>query len=426
MTTTYDFHHAVYYDAADVREERDRVFDLCHGCRLCWNICPSFVSLFDLIDNVRGDDPKALTEAEHDRVVDECYQCKLCYLKCPYVPPHEWELDFPRLMLRSLASRTKQDGVGVTKRFLAATDFVGKAATMAAPLANAANRSGLARGVMQRTIGVAKDRLLPDYAKVRFSKWYRGHRRARVSPAEPDAPKVALFPTCIVEYQQPEIGKDTVAVYEHNGIDVSVPDGLVCCGMPWLDAGDVGKFAEHAAKNVPVLARAVAEGRDIVVPQPTCGYVIKKEYGDVLGCDEARTVAGSTYDVCEYLVRLNKEGKLKTEFPGEVHDKITWHVPCHLRAQQIGPKSRDLMALTGAEVNVVERCAGIDGTWGYRKENYELAREVAQPMAEAIKAAGAVVAGDCHLAGTAITQETGRVAVHPIQILARAYGLTQD
>ncbi len=333
MTTTYSPQHPAYFDRADARAERDRVFDLCHGCRLCWNICPSFVSLFDLIDNVRGDDPMALTDSEHDRIVDECYQCKLCYLKCPYVPPHDWDLDFPRLMLRSLAARTEHDGVGVTKRFLAATDFVGKAATMAAPIANAMNHSGLARGVMQATLGVAKDRLLPDYAKVRFSKWFRRRDRERAAEAGSDAAvagdaaKVALFPTCIIEYQQPEIGKDAVAVYEHNGIDVSLPDGLVCCGMPWIDAGDIGKFTEHAQKNIGVLSRAVAEGRDIVVPQPTCGYVLKKEYPDLLGSQEAREVAAKTFDVCEYLVRRSKEGKVSTEFPGEVHGEITWHVP---------------------------------------------------------------------------------------------------
>jgi Fe-S oxidoreductase len=195
--------------------------------------------------------------------------------------------------------------------------------------------------------------------------------------------------------------------------------------MPWLDAGDVDKFEEHARTNVGVLADAVRAGRDVVVPQPTCGYVLKNEYPDFLGTDDARMVAEHTFDSSEYLVRAHKAAPLDTDFSaGSTYDTITWQVACHYRAQQIGPKSRDLMKLTGAKVTMIERCSAIDGTWGLRAENVEMARRVAKPLMEAVdKADTDLVAGDCHLANTAMVEATGKVPSHPLQVLARAYGL---
>ncbi|MBI4730144.1 MAG: 4Fe-4S dicluster domain-containing protein [Acidobacteria bacterium] len=417
ITTTYDPEHPAYRDSADVRAERDRVFDLCHGCRLCWNLCPSFGTLLRAIDEHHDGDVAALTDAEHDLVVDQCYQCKLCLLKCPYVPPHEWQLDFPRLMLRSVAARgRKARGFG---RLMASTDRLGRMATRVAPLANAMLRNRAARALMERTAGVARHRALRPYARTRFSTWFRRHKT-------PAPQEISLFPTCLVEYQAPAIGKDFVRVCERNRVGVALPEGTVCCGMPWLDLGDVERFLEAARRNVAVLEREVAAGRDIVVLQPTCGYVLKKEYPQYLGTEAARAVAARTLDASEYLMRLHAEGRLAVDFPGAQHETITWHRPCHLRAQATGYKGRDLMALTGARVSVVDGCSGIDGMWGYRVENVEMARAVAAPLAKAIeKAGGAVVAGDCHLANGAIEEETGRRPLHPVQIIARAYGIPE-
>lgn len=433
MTTTYDPRHPAYRDEADLRGELTRVFDLCHGCRLCWNLCPSFGSLFDLID-ARDGEVGELTHTEQDRVVAECYQCKLCYVKCPYVPPHEWQLDFPRMMLRATAVRHQQRGLDVSNQFLGRTDLLGRVSTTAAPLLNriTGTPGSLPRRVMERTVGIAADRVLPPYARERFSTWWR--KRAR--PAMPTADRrVAVFTTCLVEYQDPTIGHDLVKVYERNGVACDVPDGTVCCGMPWLDGGDVDAFLQQAQRNVAALAPAVRGGADVVVPQPTCGYVLKREYPAYVGGEDARLVAEHTYDVAEYLMRVHKARGLDTSFPGEVPESITWHAPCHLQAQRIGHKSRELLQLTGATVTVVQKCSGVDGTWGYRAENYELARQVAQPLGEAVRtqvgaAAGAgvshLVAGDCHLANGAITQETGQVPVHPVQVLARAYGIAPE
>ena len=426
MTTTYDPKVAAYYDEADLRGELTRVYDLCHGCRLCFNLCPSFPSLFDAVDRHDGD-VEALSKAEQDKVVDECYQCKLCYVKCPYVPPHEWKLDFPRLMLRAQAVRREQGGVDLTDQFLGRTDMMGKLSTATAPLVNkvTGTPNSLSRRLMEKTVGIAADRLLPPYAKQRFSTWFK----RRNTPFLRNRRKsVALFPTCLVEYQNPAIGKDLVKVYERNGLECELPKGQVCCGMPWLDGGDVKKFVEQGKQNVEVLARAVREGKDIVAPQPTCTYVLKKEYPGYIGGADADLVAEHTYDVAEYLWKLHKEeGALDTDFTGEVPEEVAYHVACHLQAQNIGLKSRDLMKLTGTKITLVNRCSGIDGTWGYRQENYELARKVAQPLKQALDDATAeVVTGDCHLANGAITQETGRTPMHPIQLVARAYGIPDE
>ncbi|MDQ1533017.1 MAG: glycerol-3-phosphate dehydrogenase subunit [Actinomycetota bacterium] len=416
-----------YLDADAAREERDRTFRICSDCRICVKLCPSFKSLFRMIDDRGGNEvAHELGTAEHDQVVDECYQCKLCFVVCPYTPDQEqdWVIDFPRLMLRSLAIHQTEGKVDRSASLLARTDLQGKVATTFAPVVNRVNRIGLVRSAMEKTTGIAKVRMLPTYARERFSRWFG--RRGRLTHGGPRG-TVAMFPTCLVEYQEPAIGKALVGVYEHNGFACELPAGQVCCGMPWLDAGDVEKFREHAERNVAALLPAVRAGQAVVVPQPTCAYVLKNEYPDFLGTDEARLVAENTYDSSEYLIARHREEQLDTEFTGTTYKTITWQSACHYRAQHIGPKSRDLMALTGASVSIVERCSAIDGTWGLRAENVEMAKRVAKPLMDAVtKSQAELIAGDCHLANTAIDEGTGKKPVHPLQVLARAYGIEEE
>lgn len=434
MTITYDPDHPAYFDEADLRGELTRVYDLCHGCRLCLSLCPSFPTMFNLIDAKDGD-VAALTSQEQDEVVDECYQCKLCYIKCPYIPPHEWQLDFPRLMLRAEAVKNKTGGTlrgKLATQALGRTDLLGRVGTASAPVVNAmtGKPGSIVRKMMDKTIGIASERLLPPYARVRFSTWFK-KRVARSGEllGRSEQAKVVIFPTCMVEYQNPDVGKDLVAVYEHNGVNCQLAEGVGCCGAPWLHSGEFEPFRKQAARNVAALADVVRQGRDVVVPQPTCGYVLKRDYPEYLGTDEARLVAEHTYDAAEFVWRLHKaeETSIDTEFKGEVPEKTAYHAPCHLQAQNIGLRSRDLIKLTGTQVILVQKCSGIDGTWGLRSENYELARKVAQPLREAIERAEPdAVVGDCHLANGAIAQETGRNALHPLQFIARAYGITAD
>lgn len=435
MTTTYDPFEPAYWDEADLRQEMDRVFDLCHGCRLCFKFCTAFPTMFEVIDRDPEQRSETMTPAEQDQVVDECFNCKLCgELNCPYVPgQHEWALDFPRLMLRAEAVRNrnrKKTAVKAiaTEQFLGRTDLLGKVATRTAPLVNklTGTPGSLPRKVMAKTVGIASERVLPPYVKERFSTWFKKRARLRFEQRQG---KVALFSTCLVEYQHPEIGKDTVRVYERNGIECNLPEGQVCCGAPWLHSGDVDSFRRQAEKNIRVLAAAVRDGHDIVVPQPTCGFVLKKDYVDYVGGPDAELVAGNTYDAAEYLVKVHKAPgtSLDTDFTGEVPETVTYHAACHLRAQNVGLRSRDLMKLTGTKVTVVAQCSGIDGTWGYREENYDIARGIGGKLGKAIEKAGNdTIAGDCSLANGGIVQETGKEPVHPISFVARAYGIPED
>jgi glycerol-3-phosphate dehydrogenase subunit C len=430
VTTTYDPRHPAYFDEADLRGELARVYDLCHGCRLCFNLCPAFPTLFEAVDAHDGAVGE-LGPAEQDKVVDECYQCKLCYLKCPYVPPHEWRLDFPRLMMRAHAVRVARARRPVTERLadelLGRTDLVGRLSTKAAPLVNAlTGRAGsLPRRAMQAAVGVHAERVLPPYAKQRFSSWFGRRERP---PLESPVAEVALFPTCFLEYMEPAIGRDLVGVLERNKVACTLAPHTRCCGAPWLHAGEVARFVKQAGHNVALLAGEVRAGREVVVGQPTCAYVIRKDYPLYAPGPDADLVAAHAFDASEFLMIQHRRegGGLDTDFTGRVPQSIVYHLACHLRAQNVGFKGRDLMALTGAKVALIERCSGVDGTWGYRAENYELSRRVARPLARDLDSSPAeVVCGDCHLANTAITQETGRRPLHPVQLLARAYGLAE-
>ena len=434
MTITYDPHHPKYLDEADVREELTRVYDLCHGCRLCFKFCSSFPSLFEMIDVHDDQDAGKLTPAQQDRVIDECFQCKLCYINCPYIPgQHEWELDFPRLMLRADAMRRANGQVPARKKIttgvMGHTDLLGKVATTTAPIANkamGAKPGTIVRKVIEKTAGVSSQRVLPPFSRTRFTTWFKRRTALRVGKRQG---QVAVFPTCLVEYQQPQIGHDLVKVYERNGIECTLADTTACCGAPYLHSGDVKTFTKVATENVKALADTVRRGNDIVVPQPTCSYVLKKDYVDYVGGPDAELVSKHTYDAAEYLMKVHKgeDTSLDTEFEGQVPAQVTYHTPCHLRAQNIGLKSRDLMKLTGAKIKLVQQCSGIDGMWGLRAENAELSLPMARKLGEEItKAGGDVVAGDCHLANTAISEQTETTPVHPLQVIARAYGIPEE
>ena len=437
MTTTYDPKHPLYFDEADVRDELTRVYDLCHGCRLCFKFCTSFPTLFEMVDRHDDQDAGRLTPAEQDQVVDECFQCKLCYINCPYIPElHEWNLDFPRLMLRAdamqYANGIKSARDKATTQVMGRTDLLGTLATSTGPIANKivnAEPGSALRKVVATATGVSPTRLLPPYAKQRFSTWFK--KRPKINLTKRQG-KVTVFPTCLVEYQETQIGKDLVKVYERNGIECNNTDAS-CCGAPWLHSGNVEEFTKVAEKNIKTLAAEVRAGTDIVVPQPTCSYIIKKDYLDYVADPalraDAELVAEHTYDAAEYLMQVHQgdDTSLDTNFPGETVESITYHTPCHLRAQNIGFKSRDLMKLTGAKVKLVQQCSGIDGMWGFRAGNEDISVPIAKKLGDQIdKAGGDVVAGDCHLANTAIAEQTGRTAQHPLQVMARAYGIPEE
>jgi Fe-S oxidoreductase len=418
---TLDLNSPEFWDLGKVDTELRRVYDICGGCRRCLPLCPSFKVLFDRMDveAVDGDVDK-LPAADVREVVDLCYQCKLCFNHCPYTPPHRWEVDFPRLMLRARAAQARRDGVSLQDKVLGNTDLVGRLGSLTAPLSNWMNELSVHRAFVQATLGIHKDRNVPKFHRQTFSSWFKSRRE----PAVTRPRKVALFSTCTVEYNEPSIGRAAVRVLEHNGVAVSLP-AQRCCGMPYLDGGAVDEARALIRDNVRTLAETVRDGGEIVVPGPTCSYMLKQEYPWLDGSADAKLVASRTRDLFEYLGGLQSRGELRTDFTRAL-GAVTYHIPCHLRAQNMGTKSADVLrTIPGCTVDVVERCSAVDGTWGFKKQYYELSLQVARPLFDAMQATPSATATDCPLAALQIAQGTGTKPKHPIELLATAYGVDE-
>jgi glycerol-3-phosphate dehydrogenase subunit C len=414
---TYNPNDPKYWDRAGLRTEIERVFEICGGCRLCFNLCSSFPALFEAVE-AHENDARRLIPSEIDRVIDLCFQCKICYVKCPYTPEdkHEFQLDFPRLMLRANAIRRKERGLGLRGRLLARPELIGRMAGRTPALANWANRQPLLRFGLEQVLGVHRDKLLPDFHGETFEEWFR----KQPAPAG-DPNRAVLFYTCSVNYNEPEVGKAAVEVYSKNGIALGAPKQN-CCGMPALEQGDVELAKRLAAANVAALLPEVRAGRKVVAIDPTCSYTLRKEYPELAGTPDAREVAAATRDICEFLFELKQQGAFCRDFkssPG----KIAYHLPCHLKAQNIGYRSRDLMRLIpGAQVKLVENCSGHDGTWAMKKEFFPLAMLTGKKAFDAMaEAEAALLVSDCPLAALQFEQALGTRPIHPIQVLARAY-----
>jgi len=417
---SYNSTEAKYWDRAGLDKEVERVFDICHGCRLCFNLCPSFPALFDAVDRNDGD-VRGLTAAEKERVIDLCYGCKLCEVKCPYTPHdgHEFQLDFPRLILRAKAVNARQDGVGLRERVLARPDQLGKVGAKAPALANMMCRQKFQRVVMEKLLGIHRDKLLPDFAAETFDKWLERNPLPPI-PVEPAA-KVAIFPTCFVNYYNPGPGKAAVEVFAKNGCAVKCPKQN-CCGMPALDSGDVEFARKEARANIDSMLPLVRDGYKIAAINPTCSLMMRREYPNLLAGDEVKEFAAAIVDSHELLHHLRRAGKFNSEFestPGTV----AYHVPCHLRAQDIGLRSRDLMRqIPRVEVTTVDACTAHDGTWALKKEFFALSMKWGEKAFSGMREAGArVMATDCPLAAVQIEQATGVHPMHPLEVLARAY-----
>jgi len=417
----FDVSDKSFWDDSQLETELKRVSDICNGCRRCYNLCPSFNDLFDRLDKESIDgDAKKLTTKDFKSITDLCYQCKLCFNHCPYTPPHRWEIDFPRLMLRSKAVETKRKGQSWQDRFLGQVDRLGRLGSLFAPAVNWLNQNRLNRWMMEKFLGIHRDRLLPPYSSETFRSWF--DNRAPVG-ASSRGNRVALFYTCTVNYHDPKVGRACVRVLEKNGVRVASPEQR-CCGMPFLDGGDIESAKNNARANVESLHRLVQQGYKIVVPGPTCSYMLKREYPMMLEGEAVQEVAAQTFDICEYLMRLHGEGKLVTSFVKGM-GRIAYQIPCHLRAQNIGYKSRDLMRLIpDTTVHLIERCAAIDGTWGLKQQYFDLSLKVAGPLLREIRDDRPdFIVSDCSLAGLQIQQGMAQKPLHPVQVLERAYGL---
>ena len=381
--------------------------------------------MLERVDAHDGDVAKVAT-ADYRRIVDLCWQCKLCFNHCPYTPPHRFDIDFPRLMLRAKAARARTEGVTRQDSWLGNVDAVGALGSATAPLSNWANRFGPHRSLMEAVLGIDRTRNLPRFHHKTFARWFK--QRERPKNLEPTATRpVAFFHTCSVNYNEPQVGRDAVSVLERNGCVVASPD-QVCCGMPYLDGGDIDAAVRNARRNIDALLPLVEQGADVVVPQPTCSYVLKKEYPMLVPGAAAETVASRTRDLFEYLAGRHRQGSLATDFPGRKPGKVAYQMPCHLRAQNMGYKTRDVLQLIpGTEVSVVERCTAMDGTWGMKKEFYPISLEFTRKVVREMDAASPdTYATDCSMAALQIEQVRGVKPAHPASLLREAYGLPEE
>ncbi len=423
-----------FYDFDAINKELERVFDICHGCRRCFNLCDSFPRLFDMVDASPTGEVDGLDPAKDFKpVVDACTLCDMCFMtKCPYVPPHQFNLDFPHLMLRYRAAETHRDGPRKVEHELAQTDRNGKMAQPIAPIANlmSSKANSFSRGILEAAAGIDAKVELPKYHMQTFSVLARQDERTRDATAPAAERKAVIYSTCVVEYNTPSTGMAAKAVLEANGVTTEVvyPE---CCGMPFLEQGEIGDVAQKAARIAKALRPYVDKGYAIVAPTASCGLMLKFEWPLIVPDNEdVQALSKATQDICQYVVDIAKKEGLKTK-PSPVPGGVTAHLACHARAQNLGPKSAEMLRLIpDTQVTVVERCSGHGGTFGVMKATRPLAQKVGKnAVAAAKRAANAHVCSDCPLACKHIVQEleiAGAPAPkpqHPIEIFAAACGL---
>ena len=431
-----DWSNPDFYDEAKLDAELRRVFDICHGCRRCFNLCDSFPRLFDLIDESKTGELDAVESKDFKPVVDACTLCDMCFMtKCPYVPPHEWAVDFPHLMLRHRAAKRRHDGPDVMREQLGETDRNGKLAKPIAPLANWASRKGnpLTRPIMSAVLGVDPDAELPLYHSKTATDLAR-HGPAP-DPAGPAAGqrKAVVYATCFAEYNQPSTATAALAVLARQGVETKMVYP-VCCGMPQLEAGDLAEVAKRADKVSAALAPYIADGWDVVTLTASCGLMMKFEWPLILPESEAvRTLSAATRDICQYVVELSKAYGLADGL-APVAGGVTLHHACHARAQNMGAKSAEMLRLIpDTKVDLVERCSGHGGTFGVMKQTHAVAMKIGRPAARQVEQkANETLCSDCPLAckhlGQLVSADLADGAApprqaHPIEILAQAYGL---
>lgn len=426
-----DWKSAEFYQEAPLFAELERVFDICHGCRRCISLCQSFPTLFDLVDESETMEVDGVTKADYWKVVDHCYLCDLCYMtKCPYVPPHEWNLDFPHLMLRAKAFKFKQQGAPLRDKLLTSTVEVGNfvGIPVLANLVNAVNKIGPARAALESVMGISADARLPEFHSNTLQKRMASHKSSHSpTPAGRTKGKVALFATCFMNRNEPGPGEDLVAVFEHNQIPVVMANEQKCCGMPKLELGDLESVDAAKRVNIPMLAKLVDQGYDLTALVPSCVLMFKQELPLMYSDDpEVQKVKNAFFDPFEYLMLRQREELLNTDFKQGL-GKVSYHAACHQRVQNFGQKTRELLAMIpNTQVEIIERCSGHDGTYAIKKEFRAASVKIVKPVVSRVEKFQADHFGsDCAMAGHHIehVMGSGKAAEHPISLLRQAYGI---
>src|SRR5574340_81867 len=426
-----DWKNPDFYNEEKLNHELERVFDICHGCRRCVSLCTAFPTLFDLIDDSSTMEVDGVAKSDYWKVVDECYLCDLCYMtKCPYVPPHPWNLDFPHTMLRAKAIKFRKGGTNFRDKLLSSTDLMGKLAAIpvVAQVVNASLKNKPIRKMVDGVLKIHPDRKLPQYDSAKFRATAKPRNDFPVKDGDKTPGKVAIYSTCYVNYNEPGIGHDLVKLLTHNEIPHVLVEKEACCGMPKLELGDFDAVQRLKEINIPHLAKLAREGYAILTAIPSCTLMYKKELPLIFPHDaDVQAVKEAMWDPFEYLMARNADGLLKTDFTHPL-GKVSYHVPCHQRVQNIGNKTRDALQLAGAEVTLVERCSGHDGTWGVKTEYFEKSMKIGKPVfRQMAEPAPDYVSSDCAIAARHILQGMGEAVTaqkqHPITLLRIAYGL---
>jgi len=427
-----DWKNPDFYNEEKLLKEMERIFEICHGCRRCVSLCDSYPTLFDLVDESETFEIDGVAKKDYWKVVDQCFMCDLCYqTKCPYVPPHEWNLDFPHVMLRAKAVQFKKGERKFSHKLLSNTKIQGKIATIpvVSNLINASNHNSGVRKVLEKTLDLDHRAHLPEFHSDTLRRRDKGRQPAavEVQAAGPTRGKAALFTTCYCNVNTPDIGQDLIRVFEHNNIPVRLTRKEECCGMPKLEQGDLQTVDKYRKTNIPELISLIDEGWDIVAAIPSCVLMFKQELPLMYPDDpDIQKVKQHIFDPFEYLVHRHKAGLLNTEFKQSL-GTVAWHVPCHQRVQNIGPKTKDILALVpDTGIQVIERCSGHDGTYGVRAGTYEKSQKIARPVINRVKKMNAdYLVSDCPMAATQIADglELKHGETSPLTLLRKAYGI---
>lgn len=420
-----------FWNPTSLEKELERVYDICHGCRRCVNLCDSFPTLFNLVDESSTMEVDGVDKSDYMKVVDQCYLCDLCAeTKCPYMPPHEWAVDFPHLMLRAKAQKFANKETKWRDRLISSTDKLMRVvgAPGLAPVANAVNNNKLFRKALEKTAGIHVKAPLPVFHSKKFKTSKEAKTPssiAKVTSSSLTTGKVAFFTTCYGNTNEPSIGIDFKAIFEHNDIEFSILQRESCCGMPKFEIGDLNAVAELTKHNFPILLAAINSGYDIIAPIPSCVLMFKQEIPLMFPDDnDAQTIKKSFFDPFEYLQLRYKANLLKTDFT-PLGKHIAYHVACHQRVQSMGLTTRYILQLIpDTTVTLVERCSGHDGSYALRAETYDKAIKIARPTVAKMKKANAdTYISDCPMAGRFLGEELGESVQHPASLLRRAYGI---
>jgi len=433
-----DWKNPEFYNEEATFKELERIFDICHGCRRCVSLCGAFPSLFELVDESETMEVDGVDKKDYWKVIDQCYLCDLCYMtKCPYVPPHEWNVDFPHTMLRAKAIKFKKGGVGIGERFLASTDVHGSFAgiPIVVQVANAVNRTKPARALMEKAVGVDRNAWLPSLAARRFRSGAAESQPYAVKSGEKTPGKVAIFSTCYVNYNEPGIGHDLLKILAHNEIPYTIVEKEKCCGMPKLELGDLDSVNASKEANIPVLTKYAREGYAILSAVPSCTLMFKQEIPLMYPDDaDVQQVKEAMWDPFEYLMARKRDGLLKIEFTQKLGN-VSYQIPCHGRVQNVGRKTEEMLKMIpDTAINTIERCSGHAGTFGVKKAYHQQAMKIGKPVFKAMAtmkdgARPDYISSDCPLGGHHIAQgfevnDLGTPELqHPLTLVRIAYGL---